>query len=230
MPKALRDRQCARSFSTVASTASMLGRAVWATGWGRVPGRTPTQPTRLWSGAKSLPCPATCSPGLTILESRQPLLAPARFAQRWQCVLPSRTVAKGWWLRRLGGAPPVTLTVPVLPRSRHSPGDRVAGPRGIGQCSCWHHCPHSVFTPSLAVPGSGIESDPDGEWGWSPFLATRRRGGPQPYSDHSVPDGERQGHAGRLKTQFLCDLEQLPSPLWASLVPCPFPQGSSQSC
>lgn len=74
MPKALRDRHCARSFSTVASTASMLGQAVWATGWGRVPGRTPTRPTRLRSGAKSLPCPATCSPGLTILESRQPLL------------------------------------------------------------------------------------------------------------------------------------------------------------
>lgn len=100
----------------------------------------------------------------------------------------------------------------------------MSGPRGTGQCSFWHHHPHSALvTSSLAVPRSGTEPDPERQWGSSPFLATRRRDGPQPSSDHSVPD-RGKAMPRRLKTQSLCDLEQNPSPLWALLVPCPFSQ------
>lgn len=97
----------------------------------------------------------------------------------------------------------------------------MAGPRGTGQCSFWHHHPHSALvTSSLAVPGSGTEPDPERQWGWSPFLATRRRDGPQPYSDHSVPD-RGKAMPRRLKTQFLCGLEHNPLSSLGSTGPLP---------
>ena len=92
MPEAPRDRHCSRSFSTVASTVSMLGPGSLGS-WVRerlrkVPARASQAPHRV---------PPTHSLGLvcpgTLLTST--LLAPACFVQCWQCVLPGRTVAKG---------------------------------------------------------------------------------------------------------------------------------------
>lgn len=56
----------------------------------------------------------------------------------------------------------------------------------------------------------------------------------------SLPNHKEEGWATALwgpvswmeggKAQFLCDLEQVPSPLWASPATSPFSQGRSQSC
>lgn len=74
MPKAPRDRHCARSFSTVASTASMVGRAL-----GNWPGESSRKDSHSADRAlvrRHEPALSTCllTWPATVLESRQPLL------------------------------------------------------------------------------------------------------------------------------------------------------------
>lgn len=104
-------------------------------------------------------CPPTHSPGLCWSWSPpdSSLAGSAHFAQSCWCVLPGRAVAKGRWLRRLGGAPAVTLSVP----GPCGPGR----PRGMRQGCCQLQCPVCPACPLAVVSCPG----PDWEaWGRGP--------------------------------------------------------------
>ena len=217
MPEAPRDRHWARSFSMVASTASMMGQGSLSCWMGERSGGAPARQPGYGPGA-----PAH-SPGLRLSwspGSRSACLQPA-LPSVGSVSCPAGLLLRDSTLETGRGPSCNSLcTGASWPSARPWGGMwRAERDRAVLLLPLLSTCCPARLLPALQCPGPGIKPGPgQGEGGGrgegGHFLTTRRKGGPQPYGDQCPGWREARPNScvTRGRSPPLSGLHQPPAP------------------